>query len=1054
MPALLRPPAISGFRLSFESTFSMSTEAAPSPVAELVKALGGEDRPSAATNVASYVKDNGVASIKASGLVEELRNILHEVKAKGAENAREGALLAITAIVNEQGPAAEPYLKTLLPVILERAADKSVPVRAAAEAAASAYFKGLSPYAVQQVIPSLVDGLEPKKLWQTKALCLVLIDQMIDTFPKQVAAAMPDLVPVMSIAMNDIRDSVKTQAVATMTKACKNIGNRDIEPTVPALLLSIQKPAEVPECVHKLAGTTFVQVVEAPCLALLVPLLLKGLRERVTAIKRKCAVIIDNMSKLVEDPREAMVFLPKLLPELELCANEMSDPEARTVAARAGATLQKIQQAAEVLEAKRILPASVATTLKDVIKGAQKETTAEQEATIDYIAAICATLMFNRCFEEAAWKASVNPYLAGIVGADAESIGKVFMARCMEEIERVDKAQADEVHEEGEDLCDCEFSLAYGAKILLNNARMHLKRGKRYGLCGPNGVGKSTLMRAIANGQVEGFPPKDVLRTVYVEHDIDGSVADLPAVEFVYADEELQSASHPSHGKVEEMLASVGFSPEMQKAPVASLSGGWKMKLALARAMLMGADILLLDEPTNHLDVKNVAWLVSYLTSLKEVTSIIVSHDSGFLDNVCSHIMHYENRKLKNYRGNLSEFVKQVPEAASYYSLGAATLTFKLPEPGFLEGVKTKDRAILKMLQASFKYPGTERIIFDNASVYVTLNSRVGCVGPNGAGKSTLIKVLTGEYEPTTGTVWKHPNLRVAYVAQHAFHHVEQHLTKSPVEYIQWRFAPGEDREAMEKETRQISAEEEAAMKAIKVVEGQKKKVDKLLGRRKLRKDYEYEVQWEGGHETTWLPRDVLEDMGLSKMVNEIDIKEAANAGLFSRALTTANVQKHLEDLGLESEFATHSRIQGLSGGQKVKLVLGAATWQQPHILVLDEPTNYLDRDSLGALAAALKEFGGGVVVISHHGEFTKEVCNEWWKVDNGKVEREGGVQFAIKEKVEFKQAEEMIDAFGNVVKIKAPPKKLSNKEKKAREKLRKARRERGETVTSDEEDY
>ena len=109
-------------------------------------------------------------------------------------------------------------------------------------------------------------------------------------------------------------------------------------------------------------------------------------------------------------------------------------------------------------------------------------------------------------------------------------------------------------------------------------------------------------------------------------------------------------ASHPGHKQVEEVLGSVGFTDAMQAQPVASLSGGWKMKLALARAMLMKADIMLLDEPTNHLDVKNVKWLQDYLISLKDVTSMIVSHDSGFLDAVCSNIIHYEGRKLRLYR--------------------------------------------------------------------------------------------------------------------------------------------------------------------------------------------------------------------------------------------------------------------------------------------------------------------------------------------------------------------------------------------------------------------
>ncbi len=154
---------------------------------------------------------------------------------------------------------------------------------------------------------------------------------------------------------------------------------------------------------------------------------------------------------------------------------------------------------------------------------------------------------------------------------------------------------------------------------------------------------------------------------------------------------------------MEEVLGSVGFTEMMRAQPVASLSGGWKMKLALARAMLMKADIMLLDEPTNHLDVRNVKWLQDYLCGLTEVTSMIVSHDSRFLDAVCSNIIHYEGRKLRLYRGNLAEFVKQRPEAKAYYELASADLKFVLPEPGFLEGIKSKDKPILKMTHVSFQ---------------------------------------------------------------------------------------------------------------------------------------------------------------------------------------------------------------------------------------------------------------------------------------------------------------------------------------------------------------
>jgi elongation factor 3 len=246
-----------------------------------------------------------------------------------------------------------------------------------------------------------------------------------------------------------------------------------------------------------------------------------------------------------------------------------------------------------------------------------------------------------------------------------------------------DERQEAELHkedeEEGEDLCKCDFSLAYGAKILLNNTYLHLKRGKRYGLCGPNGCGKSTLMRAISNGQVEGFPPPEQLKTVYVEHDLDDSEVELTVVDYLtgwFAEKE------PTMGVMRDtvlaQLKEVGFPEDLQTRGVGALSGGWKMKLALSRAILQKADILLLDEPTNHLDVVNVQWLMDYLMAMTSISSMIVSHDSNFLEKVCTHIIHYENRKLKTYRGNLTEFVKQVSRAPTCAFLPGPIVLFLL----------------------------------------------------------------------------------------------------------------------------------------------------------------------------------------------------------------------------------------------------------------------------------------------------------------------------------------------------------------------------------------
>lgn len=1013
---------------------------------KLKAASSAEERAAAAGEMVAAVKSAGISSL--SAVAASLKDAVEDAS---NPSAREGGLVAFSKLVAEFGRKAEPFLVSMVATLLERAADKVAPVRTAAEDAAKALFAILNPYSTQDVLPALFEGMGQARNWQTKVLALNLLAGLAKTAPNQIAAGLSDIVPNLTDSMADAKEQVKTATTQALQETFAVNGNRDITKFLPALIGCIARPAETTDCIHQLAATTFVQQVEAAPLSIIVPLLVRGLRERTTAIKRKSAVIIDNMAKLVENPHDAAPFLPKLLPELEKVSNEVADPECRKVAANAHATLLRVGGEGKLTAPKKADPEVVRSRLVEAL-GAKAS--AVDEVTLTYAARMMCSLCDMKHWVTSFWVESVACYLAPYTSDKeaADAVGAV-LAKSKEEAEKEAAANQEE-EEEGEDLCNCEFSLAYGAKILLNMARLRLKKGKRYGLCGPNGAGKSTLMRAIANGQVEGFPPPTELKTVYVEHDIDAEEADTPSLDFVFNDPRLDGTPRD---EVEKMLVSVGFSEEYLNKAVGSLSGGWKMKLALARAILMKAQILLLDEPTNHLDVNNVKWLEDYLVGLTDVTSIMVSHDSGFLDRVCTHILNYEGRKLKCYRGNLSEFVKQKPEAKSYYELSAAAFSFKFPEPGFLEGVKTKDKAILKMIRAGFRYPKAEKNTLTNVSIYCTLSSRVVVHGANGAGKSTMIKILCGEHEATEGTMWKHPNLRIAYVAQHAFHHLEQHLDKTANQYIQWRYAIGEDREALSKVDRKLTEEEEKKMKAAILVDGVKRVVERILGRRKLKSSYEYEVQWVGCHadQNTWLPRDDLVQMGFEKMVNDVDAKEAAQAGLFAKPLTSVNIQKHMEDFGLEPEFSTHSLMRGLSGGQKVKVVLGAAMWNNPHMIVLDEPTNYLDRDSLGALAEAIKGFGGGVVMITHNHEFSSAICSETWTVAEGTLtpsgQQPGG---GLKEKVEFKQEEEVLDAFGNVIKVKQQQKtKLTNKEKKAMKKLRDARRARGEDVTDSEED-
>jgi elongation factor 3 len=612
--------------------------------------------------------------------------------------------------------------------------------------------------------------------------------------------------------------------------------------------------------------------------------------------------------------------------------------------------------------------------------------------SLQFQGSMVADLVYNRRFQDPeVWKRCVGVYMTFWLGPEGSaSFAESARAHFRAIDQALNKSEHDDQSGEGELLCDSLFSLAYGALLLLSHTTLRLFRGRRYGILGTNGSGKSTLMRQLRDGKVENFPPQDQLRCVMVEHSLQGEDTSLSVLDFVASDKALVQIPR---SKIRDQLLEVGFDDARQSDVVGGLSGGWKMKLELARAMLYNADLLLLDEPTNHLDRASVQWLESYLIAHKNVTCLIISHDSGFLDNVTTDIIHYESKKLVYYPGNLSSFVEKHPEAKSYYTLAATSVKFSFPPPGSLMGVRSNTRAILKMSNCTFTYPGRPQPSLINVSCALSLSSRVGVIGPNGAGKSTLIKLLTGETIPQEGTVYKHPALRVGYVSQHATHHIERHLEKTPIGYIQWRFQDGHDRELLEKATRVLTDEEKVVLDQDWVGRnGTKRKLELIMGRQKLKKTFQYEVKWRGlDHKfNTWVPRDELMAKGFVKLVQQFDDLESSREGAGTRDTSAQLVRKHLEDIGLDGDIAQYNEISGLSGGQKIKLVIAACLWNNPQVCVLDEPSNFLDREALGGLAVAIREWGGAVVIISHNHEFVSALCPEIWQIEAGRMTHQG----------------------------------------------------------------
>lgn len=980
---------------------------------------------------ASYALTNllitsvGFRGFRTYGILDQIKKAAADKK----DGSRRESAMNLLGALFEKFPPAQAISEVVfllqnggvLAPALDALADKGAVVKESAQYALDALFKNLSPESlVVGLIPVLSQYLGKRSgKWQGTVGAYELLGRMADKakmgqgskdeertkdlLRESMGKKLAGLIPIVEAGMHDLKAEVGKQALKTMTSLTTLLSNDDVAPRIPLLIKTMQNPSTetLQKAIHALSQTTFVAIVTSPVLALLTPLLERSLNTPTTSqeVLRQTVVVVENLTKLVHDPIEARTFLPKLRPGVQGVKDRASLPEVREMATRA---LQVIRTAMKDDDGNLLSGQIAPTSAEDVLKVLEKDVKMHGGITEEPGDVEIWTVTKGYISEMV--KEDVNLRQVSRIGSCTGRYLQQLMKTGEADLvsQALEKHFVDEDHRKfgqpikadtGEiEIVNTDFSLAYGGMLLLSHTNITLHKGHRYGLCGRNGAGKSTLMRSIAEGKLEGFPSKDQLKTCFVEHN-QGEDADLSILEFVAKDPELAASGKE---RISEVLSEVGFTAGpngRQQEKVGSLSGGWKMKLALARAMLMGADVLLLDEPTNHLDVGNVKWLEEYLKSHTEITSLIVSHDSGFLDNVCTDIYHYEQKKLVCYPGNLAAFVRVKPEAKSYYTLSASQVQFKFPNPGILTGVKSSTRAIIRMQNCTYTYPRSTKPSLQDVTCALTLSSRTAIIGANGAGKSTLIKLLTGETIPQLGRVEKHPNLRIGYIKQHALEHVEMHMEKTPNQYLQWRYQNGDDREVLMKQTRVLTPEDKAQMEKIVALPGMgERKVENLMGRQKYKKTFQYEVKWVGmlPKHNTQVSRETLVELGFGKLIQEFDDHEASREGLGFRILEPKVISKHFEDIGLDPEIANHNEISGLSGGQKVKVVLAGAMWNNPHLLVLDEPTNYLDRDSLGGLAVAIRDYKGGVVMISHNEEFVGALCPEQWHVADGRVTHKG----------------------------------------------------------------
>lgn len=995
-------------------------------------------------------------------LIEEYK--LHEYVSVLATNKalsqllKEGSMILVQTLTRAFAafPGQEAHLVRYFPICLGQLSAKEAAISKLAQTAVDMLYNAVPPCAYPSVLlQELLGYLQSSAKWKSKIGALKLIQRITDdASPEALKLKFHCTIPVLADILSDFKPELAKEGFKTLEHFVLLMeDNLDLEKKLPAIVAALSDPKKITACITLLALTTFVTEVTEAALSLLVPTLNKSLNMASSSQDqlRLTITITENLTRLVKNYREIARYIPVLLPSVRKIVDKGTLPEVRELALKSLAVLEKAEQ---YLNEKKdfdglISPDKVAEMLAG-LKGDH----VVKLYVFDVVTDFANTLDFSGAQE-------FLTELKGVSGESKESL--IESADVTEFIASLKKlfhvADEENIYEdEGEEIVNTVFSLAYGGRMLLNKTRLRLVKGHRYGLCGRNGAGKSTLMRAIDNGQVDGFPSKDVLKTCFVEHKVptdDENSNNLDLVLLIQLEDDFKSISRED---IAAALAEVGFDETRRSQALNLLSGGWRMKLALAKAMLMKADILLLDEPTNHLDVQNVAWLADYLLTHPDITSLIVSHDLGFLDKVCTNIIHYETKKLVYYKGNLSALVKVKPEAKSYYTLTDLVAKMAFPRCGLLQGIKSRTKAIAKMTDVTFTYPGAPKPSLLNVTCLLSLSSRVAILGPNGAGKLTLIKLLTAELIPDSGKVEKHPNLRIGYIAQHALQHVEQHKEKTANQYLQWRYKFGDDREVLMKESRKISEEEKEIMqKEIDIGDGRgPRQIEAIVGRQKYKKTFQYEVKWKWWlpKYNSWVPKETLLENGFFKLVQRFDDHEASREGLGYRELTPLVIREHFEAVGLDGDIADHTPMGSLSGGQLVKVVIAGAMWNNPHLLVLDEPTNYLDRDSLGALAVAIRDWNGGVVMISHNNEFTSALCPEQWIVENGKMVtktiaavneesfedgKKGELANKVMESAEgYKKTED--DSSPGDIKVKKRKKKLTRNEKKARDERRRLR--------------
>lgn len=525
------------------------------------------------------------------------------------------------------------------------------------------------------------------------------------------------------------------------------------------------------------------------------------------------------------------------------------------------------------------------------------------------------------------------------------------------------------------------FGIGLHGRRLVEDTELHMNYGRRYGLIGRNGSGKSTLLKVLASGELP------IPETIDIYHlDTEAKPSDTTAMESVmnivmdkvrHLEDEMEALMEEDpesqrildiceeldeqdlatlEARAGELLFGLGFSQPMMHRSTKDMSGGWRMRVALAQALLLQPSLLLLDEPTNHLDLGACIWLEDFLSRYKK-TLIVISHSQEFLNTVCTNIMELtHDSKLLVWGGNYDTFVKTKKEketqqlkqyrkqqddiqrlqhfirtCGTYSNLvkqaqSKQKIIDKMIEAGLIQAPHIESvyrfkwpncgrlpPPVMAFKNVSFSYSGKkEDYLYSNLDFGIDSDSRVALVGPNGAGKSTLLKLMIGELIPCEGEISRHSHLKIAYYNQHSEDQLDMNM--NPLDYVMEVYKDGVC-PPYSNDGNKINPEVE---------------------------------QWRG----------------------------------------------ILGSYGIEGD-RQQMKMSTMSDGLKTRVVFCILALERPHIIMLDEPTNHLDMECINSLADAINKFQGGMVLVSHDFRLLSQVADEIWVCDNKSIKpwkQDGGI--------------------------------------------------------------